>query len=131
MAECSLSTGTISPPPSPMTSPAPSTIWVVRSAALVPRRLGDYRTFGILLLNETTQELEMKLAVSYGKGAESKRMKLGEGLVGWAAQPTMDFDDRFGTPTPFWTKSFTASGEPWTMCTSVPAISSRRVPIFC
>ena len=27
----------------------------------------------------------MKLAVSYGKGAETKHMKLGEGLVGWAA----------------------------------------------
>jgi phosphoserine phosphatase RsbU/P len=53
--------------------------------ASLTKRLVDYRTFGILLLNETTQELEMKLAVSYGKGAESKRMKLGEGLVGWAA----------------------------------------------
>ena len=27
----------------------------------------------------------MKLAVRYGKGAESKHVKLGEGLVGWAA----------------------------------------------
>jgi phosphoserine phosphatase RsbU/P len=54
--------------------------------ASLTKRLIDYRTFGILLLNEATQELEMKLAASYGKGAESKRMKLGEGLVGWAAQ---------------------------------------------
>jgi sigma-B regulation protein RsbU (phosphoserine phosphatase) len=53
--------------------------------ASLTKRLIDYRTFGILLLNEETQELEMKFAVSYGKGAESKRMKLGEGLVGWAA----------------------------------------------
>ncbi len=53
--------------------------------ASLTKRLVDYRTFGILLLNEPTQELEMKLAVSYGKGAESKRMKLGEGLVGWSA----------------------------------------------
>jgi sigma-B regulation protein RsbU (phosphoserine phosphatase) len=53
--------------------------------ANLTKRLIDYRTFGILLVNEATQELEMKLAVSYGKGAESKRMKLGEGLVGWAA----------------------------------------------
>ena len=50
------------------------------------KRIIDYRTFGILLLDEGTQELEMKFAVSYGKGAESKRMRLGEGLVGWAAQ---------------------------------------------
>jgi phosphoserine phosphatase RsbU/P len=53
--------------------------------ASLTKRLIDYRTFGILLLNESKQELEMKLAVSYGKGAESKRIKLGEGLVGWAA----------------------------------------------
>jgi sigma-B regulation protein RsbU (phosphoserine phosphatase) len=53
--------------------------------ANLTKRLVDYRTFGILLLNDTTQVLEMKLAVRYGKGAESKQMKLGEGLVGWAA----------------------------------------------
>jgi sigma-B regulation protein RsbU (phosphoserine phosphatase) len=57
---------------------------LTRIASLTKRLVG-YRTFGILLLNEQTQELEMKLAVSYGKGAESKRLKLGEGLVGWAA----------------------------------------------
>jgi sigma-B regulation protein RsbU (phosphoserine phosphatase) len=54
--------------------------------ASLTKRLVDYRTFGILLLNESSNELEMKLAVRYGKGAESKHMKLGEGLVGWAAQ---------------------------------------------
>jgi len=53
--------------------------------ASLTKRLVDYRTFGILLLDERTSTLEMKLAVRYGKGAESKHMKLGEGLVGWAA----------------------------------------------
>src|SRR5262245_182543 len=53
--------------------------------ASLTKRLVDYRTFGILLLNEASQELEMKLAVRYGKGAESKHVRLGEGLVGWAA----------------------------------------------
>src|SRR6186713_2043418 len=53
--------------------------------ASLTKRLIDYRTFGILLLNEANQELEMKLAVRYGKGAETRHMKLGEGLVGWAA----------------------------------------------
>jgi sigma-B regulation protein RsbU (phosphoserine phosphatase) len=53
--------------------------------ASLTKRLVDYRTFGILLLDERTGILEMKLAVRYGKGAESKHMKLGEGLVGWAA----------------------------------------------
>jgi sigma-B regulation protein RsbU (phosphoserine phosphatase) len=59
-------------------------VLLTRIASLT-KRLIDYRTFGILLLDEDTQELEMKFAVRYGKGAETKRMKLGEGLVGWAA----------------------------------------------
>lgn len=50
------------------------------------KRLIAYRTFGIWLINEETHELEMKLAVRYGVEAESRRVKLGEGLVGWAAQ---------------------------------------------
>ena len=54
--------------------------------ANLTKRLVDYRTFGILLLNDATQELEMKLAVRYGKDATVKNLKLGEGLVGWAAQ---------------------------------------------
>jgi sigma-B regulation protein RsbU (phosphoserine phosphatase) len=58
---------------------------LLRRIALLTKRLVSYRTLGILLLNEETQELEMKLAVSYGKGNETKHMKLGEGLVGWAA----------------------------------------------
>jgi sigma-B regulation protein RsbU (phosphoserine phosphatase) len=58
---------------------------LLRRIALLTKRLIAYRTLGILLLNETTQELEMKLAVSYGKGNEKRHMKLGEGLVGWAA----------------------------------------------
>ena len=53
--------------------------------ASLTKRLIDYRTFGILLLDEMTNDLEMKLAVRYGKGAESKHVRLGEGLVGWAA----------------------------------------------
>ena len=58
---------------------------LLTSIASLTKRLIDYRTFGILLLNEEKQELEMKLAVSYGKGAETRNLKLGEGLVGWAA----------------------------------------------
>lgn len=53
--------------------------------ASLTKRLIDYRTFGILLIDESTQELEMKLAVRYGKGVEAKRIRLGEGLVGWSA----------------------------------------------
>ena len=60
-------------------------VLLTRIASLT-KRLIDYRTFGILLLNEATQELDMKFAVRYGEDATSKRVKLGQGLVGWAAQ---------------------------------------------
>jgi serine phosphatase RsbU (regulator of sigma subunit) len=49
------------------------------------RRLVDYRTFGILLLNERTQELEMKAGDQYGEKVELPTVRLGEGLVGYAA----------------------------------------------
>jgi sigma-B regulation protein RsbU (phosphoserine phosphatase) len=49
------------------------------------RRVIDYRTFGILLLNDETQELEMKVAVRYGDTINLPRVKLGSGLVGYAA----------------------------------------------
>jgi sigma-B regulation protein RsbU (phosphoserine phosphatase) len=53
--------------------------------ATLTRRLVDYRTFGILLLNDERQELEMKVAVRYGDKVSVPRMKLGTGLVGYAA----------------------------------------------
>ncbi len=56
----------------------------VRIAQLT-KRVIDYRTFGILLLNEERGELEMKLAVQYGEKVEVPRVQLGEGLVGYAA----------------------------------------------
>jgi sigma-B regulation protein RsbU (phosphoserine phosphatase) len=59
-------------------------VLLTRIASLT-KRLIDYRTFGILLLDEATQHLNMKFAVRYGEEAASKRVKLGEGLVGWAA----------------------------------------------
>jgi phosphoserine phosphatase RsbU/P len=53
--------------------------------AHLTRRLIDYRTFGILLVNEDTRELEMKVAVRYGDKVSVPRVKLGHGLVGYAA----------------------------------------------
>jgi len=53
--------------------------------AQLTKRVIDYRTFGILLLNEERGELEMKLAVQYGEKVEVPRVQLGEGLVGYAA----------------------------------------------
>ncbi len=52
--------------------------------AQLARRVIDYRTFGILLLNDDN-ELEMKLAVQYGEKVELPRIRLGQGLVGYAA----------------------------------------------
>jgi sigma-B regulation protein RsbU (phosphoserine phosphatase) len=59
-------------------------VLLTRIASLT-KRIIDYRTFGILLLNESTNMLEMKLAVRYGEENSAKNIKLGEGLVGWAA----------------------------------------------
>jgi sigma-B regulation protein RsbU (phosphoserine phosphatase) len=59
-------------------------VLLTRIASLT-KRVVDYRTFGILLLNEQTNMLEMKLAVRYGEENAAKNIKLGEGLVGWAA----------------------------------------------
>ncbi len=53
--------------------------------AKMARRVIDYRTFGILLLDEGAGELEMKLAIKYGEKVSVPRVKLGEGLVGYAA----------------------------------------------
>ena len=53
--------------------------------ASVTRRVIDYRTFGILLVNEETHELEMKTAVRYGDQRVPTRVKMGDGLVGYAA----------------------------------------------
>lgn len=52
--------------------------------AQLAKRVIDYRTFGILLLNEAG-ELEMQLAVQYGEKVQVPRVRLGEGLVGYAA----------------------------------------------
>ena len=53
--------------------------------AQLMRRVIDYRTFGILLMNDATGELEMKFAVQYGEKVQIPRVRLGEGLVGYAA----------------------------------------------
>ena len=53
--------------------------------ANLTRRVVDYRTFGILLINDDTKELEMKVAVRYGEQATVPRIKVGLGLTGYAA----------------------------------------------
>jgi sigma-B regulation protein RsbU (phosphoserine phosphatase) len=53
--------------------------------AQLTKRIVDYRTFGILLLDPQTLALEMKLAVKYGEVQNLPAVKLGEGIVGYAA----------------------------------------------
>jgi sigma-B regulation protein RsbU (phosphoserine phosphatase) len=58
---------------------------LTRLAHLI-KRVIDYRIFGILLLDEDTQLLEMKVAIKYGDDPSAMEpVKLGEGLVGYAA----------------------------------------------
>ena len=50
------------------------------------KRVIAYRIFGIALLSQDGQTLEMKLAIKYGDEASAlEPVKLGEGLVGYAA----------------------------------------------
>jgi len=53
--------------------------------AQLTKRIVDYRTFGILLLDPATLTLEMKLAVKYGEVENLPPVRLGEGIVGYAA----------------------------------------------
>jgi phosphoserine phosphatase RsbU/P len=59
-------------------------VLLTRVAHLV-KRVIDYRTFGIALLNESTGMLEMKTAISYGDAKAVAPIKLGDGLIGYAA----------------------------------------------
>ena len=55
-----------------------------RVAELV-KRVIDYEMFGILLLEEATNELVLRKSVRFGAFGEKPRLKLGEGLCGYAA----------------------------------------------
>jgi len=49
------------------------------------KRLIDYRTFGILLVDEEAGMVRMRYAVNYDDRLPPKAVKIGEGLVGYAA----------------------------------------------
>ena len=58
---------------------------LTRLAHLI-KRVIDYRIFGIALLDEETQMLELKVTIKYGDDPRAiAPVKLGEGLVGYAA----------------------------------------------
>ncbi len=59
----------------------------LRRVAELVRKVIDYEIFGILLLNEKTQELYFRFQVGYAREiAERVRIKVGEGVTGIAAQ---------------------------------------------
>src|SRR3984885_10202042 len=59
----------------------------LRRVAELVRKVIDYEIFGILLLNEKTQELYFRFQVGYSpEVAERIRIKVGEGVTGMAAQ---------------------------------------------
>src|SRR3984957_12299484 len=59
----------------------------VRRVAEVVRKVIDYEIFAILLLNEKTQELRFRFQVGYPpEFAERSRLKIGEGVIGQAAE---------------------------------------------
>jgi sigma-B regulation protein RsbU (phosphoserine phosphatase) len=57
---------------------------LTRVAHLV-KRLIAYRTFGIALLDDETGLLDLKIAISYGDAQAVSPVKLGDGLIGYAA----------------------------------------------
>lgn len=58
---------------------------LLERVAKLAHRVVDYRTLGILLLDAEAGTLEMKLAIRYGGQSDFPRLKLGEGLTGYAA----------------------------------------------
>ena len=59
----------------------------LRRVAELVRKVIDYEIFGILLLNEKTQELYFRFSVGHSREtAERIRIKVGEGVTGTAAQ---------------------------------------------
>src|SRR3979409_58011 len=58
----------------------------LRGVAKVVRKVIDYEIFAILLLNEKTQELRFRFQVGYPADFAERRIKVGEGVTGRAAQ---------------------------------------------
>jgi len=59
---------------------------LLQRVAEVVKRVIDYESFGILLLDEETNELVVRKAVKYAVAPDKPRIPLGKGLTGIAAQ---------------------------------------------
>ncbi len=70
-----------------------------RTADLV-RAVIDYKIFAILLLNERTNELRMRFQIGHTAAVERLKIRLGQGIVGQAAQrrQAILLDDVRGAP---------------------------------
>ncbi len=96
------------------------------------KRLIDYRTFGILLVDEEAGMVRMQYAVNYDDRLPPKAVKLGEGLVGWAALhkvPVLVDDVSKIRATSWWSR--TRSRSWWCRCsprTAAWACSTSRAP---
>jgi phosphoserine phosphatase RsbU/P len=58
---------------------------LLERVATLAHKVIDYRTLGFLLLDNDAGELEVKLAIRYGNENEFPRLRIGEGLTGYAA----------------------------------------------
>ena len=58
----------------------------LRRVAEVVRKVIDYEIFAILLLNEKTQELRFRFQIGYPPEFAERRIKVGQGVTGIAAQ---------------------------------------------
>jgi sigma-B regulation protein RsbU (phosphoserine phosphatase) len=59
---------------------------LLNRVAILTKRVIDYRTFGILLVDESRQVLEPKVALQYGEKTSMLTIPIGQGLVGYSAQ---------------------------------------------
>jgi sigma-B regulation protein RsbU (phosphoserine phosphatase) len=59
---------------------------LLQRLAEIVRRVIDYETFGILLLDEERSELVLRKAVNFGTGREKSRLPVSEGLCGAAVR---------------------------------------------
>jgi sigma-B regulation protein RsbU (phosphoserine phosphatase) len=73
---------------------------LLRQIALRVKRLIGYRTFGILLVDEETGEIGLRHGVRYDDKVAVKTVKIGEGLVGYAAlhKTVVNVDDVSADP---------------------------------
>ncbi len=59
---------------------------LLQRVAEIVRRMVDFETFGVLLLDDERQELVLRKAVNFGAGLERTRLKVSEGLCGAAVR---------------------------------------------